>query len=681
MKTIQTAFLFVLWIALFGVVGCEGSSISTFLADDACQGDEDCKEGQVCQGGLCVNEDSTDDDDVTDDDDDVTDDDDDVTDDDDDDDDATDDDDDDDDATDDDDDVTDDDDDATDDDDDVTDDDDDDDDVTDDDDDVTDDDDDMSDGDDLCAGVTCQQDDNPCTTNRCDPADGQCKPVYNAAGVCAQGNNPCMVAACDDTDMRCVETFEASAPCPQDNNPCTRHVCSVAAGSTCAPVPANEGGSCNDANACNGADTCQSGVCVHGEEIVCGDCFQCLPETGECTCDGSCGTCDDSGIRVELSWTRSQADLDLHFLRNGGDFEDESDCYIHNPNPDWGLLDETEDDPLFGEDQRNGHGEDSQPEVLNLTVPRDASYRLLVQYYTGSQPFPASTTVWVKVFYDGVMVREFEETLTYAGSYWNVACLNFEERTVTPITGANGGLQISVGDRDDINPYACMNEGMACQGACDCAPGQACVSGTCQTTTAVSSYCCSRDECPAGAACDDLQGNQGYCGFTITFNKNPAGENIGTSVNVENMFGVWGALFDTDRTGATVTTNSYRLNSSSQGNSCATRDSDGTAWKGNIHIYLVQPGENATLSQPVETSYASFYVGDTRVSNGLRVRAYSAADVLVYESYVSGDFMNSHHFVEVNPSAPMHHLRIDPSSDPDFTMDDLVVAPLYPAGR
>ncbi len=688
-----------LLVALWGLVSCDASSVNTFLTEGGCVQDSDCPDGKLCEQGLCVENSDVgdDDDDGLTDGDDPKDDDDDIIplDDDDDDlidgDNSTDDDDDDltdgDSSTDDDDDddFTDGDSSTDDDDDDLTDgdsstDDDDDDDLTDGDNSTDDDDDDdTTDGDDdLCLGRVCPQDDNPCTVNECDPADGQCKPTYNEQGVCPQGENPCMVAQCDETQRACVEEYTTHGACPQDDDPCTRHVCRAVAGNACAPVPANEGGSCDDGNLCNGTDLCEAGLCVHEGEIECGDCFQCDPDSGSCVCDESCGSCDESGFRVELTWSRDQADLDLHVLRSGGIFEDENDCYIGRSSPDWGVEGVEEDNPQFGDDVRNGQGEDVNPETVTLAVPRDGSYRVLVHYY-GRWTQQNPTTVWVKVYFDGVLVQDQEETMNFANSYWNATCLNYELRTASSITNNDDSLQMSVGDLDDIDPTACMGQGVGCESACDCSSGLACVGGRCAESTSNPIYCCGRDDCPAGLACENEDADAGYCQAVITFNRNPEGQDLGNAVTVESMFGVWGVLFDTDLENAVVATNSYQLSSSSRGNSCATLDANGQAWQGNIHAYFVEPSANATMSQPAETSYASFYLGDTRVNDGLRVRAYNLAGDLLTDFYVDGSYFNSHHFVEVNPSEPMHHVRIDPANDPDFTMDDFTIAPLYPA--
>src|SRR4029077_1560013 len=127
----------------------------------------------------------------------------------------------------------------------------------------------------VCNGVeTCQagacapgtalncNDNNPCTSDTCDPVAGcQHTPVTNGTS-CSDGN------VCNG-----VETCQAGACAPgtalncNDNNPCTSDACDPVAG--CQHTPVTNGTSCSDGNLCNGAETCQAGACTPGTALNC----------------------------------------------------------------------------------------------------------------------------------------------------------------------------------------------------------------------------------------------------------------------------------------------------------------------------------------------------------------------------------------------------------------------------
>lgn len=99
------------------------------------------------------------------------------------------------------------------------------------------------------------------------------------------------------------------------------------------------------------------------------------------------------GIHLELRWHTpgddgemdgEGADLDLH-LRHPRGVQWNSrplDCYYANPNPDWGIAGERNDDPVLLLDDIGDGG----PEIIALarpeeTAPLGAPYRILVDYY------------------------------------------------------------------------------------------------------------------------------------------------------------------------------------------------------------------------------------------------------------------------------------------------------------
>ncbi|MGB5809944.1 MAG: hypothetical protein WBG86_05400, partial [Polyangiales bacterium] len=155
----------------------------------------------------------------------------------------------------------------------------------------------------LCQGVTCD-DGNECTSDACDPTDGQCGTTNvtdgtgcdfgGLPGICNSGScedamlcegvncndgNPCTDDACDPIDGQCVNTNVADdTACDFGGNPglCEAGVCMDAMLCT--------GVICDDGNACT-TDACdpQSGQCSSSD----------VPDGTSCNGNGSCfeGNC------------------------------------------------------------------------------------------------------------------------------------------------------------------------------------------------------------------------------------------------------------------------------------------------------------------------------------------------------------------------------------------------------
>ncbi len=141
-----------------------------------------------------------------------------------------------------------------------------------------------------CAGasVICG-DDNPCTTDSCDPLKG-CSNTENSL-PCDLGG--CQAGAC--TAGSCVGTGQVGC---DDKSPCTSDSCEA---SGCVHTPTGDGTGCDDSDACSSGDTCKGGVCA-GTALDCtlpgNPCAvgQCEGSPGQCTVtklnDGT--SCDDS---------------------------------------------------------------------------------------------------------------------------------------------------------------------------------------------------------------------------------------------------------------------------------------------------------------------------------------------------------------------------------------------------
>ena len=166
----------------------------------------------------------------------------------------------------------------------------------------------------VCQGTPVTVDDaNPCTDDSCvdgnvlhspinglfcDPADG-----CSEAGICAGGlcepdkicdcvlDNDCPVPEdkclgelfCDDGI--CTPKPGAATLCQESEKPCQAAVCVPETGD-CIDQPVEDGVACDDANVCTTPDLCESGVCVPGAGIDCGNGIYCDGQEG---CDAAKG--------------------------------------------------------------------------------------------------------------------------------------------------------------------------------------------------------------------------------------------------------------------------------------------------------------------------------------------------------------------------------------------------------
>jgi len=98
-------------------------------------------------------------------------------------------------------------------------------------------------------------------------------------------------------------------------------------------------------------------------------------------------------LLICLTWD-TPADLDLHLVRPGGEYEGvPDDCFWFNPHPDWGVPKDRRDDPELIIEDRDGYG----PECIVLPRPAAGTYSLYVYHYPGSgnePPARATLSIW-----------------------------------------------------------------------------------------------------------------------------------------------------------------------------------------------------------------------------------------------------------------------------------------------
>jgi hypothetical protein len=160
-------------------------------------------------------------------------------------------------------------------------------------------------GGDNCVDGNCQgtfiscNDNDPCTTDSCDPAKGCLNIVEGPpCGICTTA------AQCDDENACTTDTCQPSGECLHteiscnDNNPCTVDSCKLLPDGTsfCSNAAAEVDTPCDDGKICTVGDKCVAGTCTSGTGNYCNDDLACTVDkcaaaTGVCT--HSSVSCDD----------------------------------------------------------------------------------------------------------------------------------------------------------------------------------------------------------------------------------------------------------------------------------------------------------------------------------------------------------------------------------------------------
>ncbi|MBM4321803.1 MAG: hypothetical protein FJ125_18165 [Deltaproteobacteria bacterium] len=210
-----------------------------------------------------------------------------------------------------------------------------------------------------------------------------------------------------------------------------------------------------------------------------------------------------------------------------------------------------------------------------------------------------------------------------------------------------------------------------CTTACDCPQGRSCVEGVC-AVEAGDLYCCEAAGCPLAGACQLRDGRIGLCPGTIDFDRDLQGRRLNVGVDVEELYLPAGVRLSTRRERATVTTNSFRLASSSQGNSCATRDDANPhrPWLGDVIAQFLVPQNGQMVQGAVRR--VSLYIGETW-SGGIAVELYSPQGERLLTQLT--DSRGTDH-LQLELDRPIGSVRVRQADDPDFTIDDLSFGPI-----
>lgn len=153
------------------------------------------------------------------------------------------------------------------------------------------------------------------------------------------------------------------------------------------------------------------------------------------------------------------ADLDLHFAhdlyaRSGPDldgdeqpdpwFDQPFDCFWFNAHPNWSSFDSlVDDDPGLDRDDTDGAG----PEVLNMNILENVTYRVGVHYWSDHDYGPSLATL--RVYAHGVLVFEDAGVELSLHDMWDAATITWPSAAVHPVV-VDGGRKITPGYQ---NPY------------------------------------------------------------------------------------------------------------------------------------------------------------------------------------------------------------------------------------
>ena len=167
----------------------------------------------------------------------------------------------------------------------------------------------------------------------------------------------------------------------------------------------------------------------------------------ECTVEAV----SDDDLAVKMLWNNKNSDMDLHLIRPDGEFgNSQSDCYFWNcspqysgERPDWGVEDETKDDPFLDIDNTDGIG----PETVTINKPENGTYKVVVHAYDTSK---GPSTVVVKAYAHGAEEKSASLLMNKTDTCWDVFTIE-----VSDGSGEDAKKKIKITEITPAEVYEC----------------------------------------------------------------------------------------------------------------------------------------------------------------------------------------------------------------------------------
>jgi hypothetical protein len=153
----------------------------------------------------------------------------------------------------------------------------------------------------------------------------------------------------------------------------------------------------------------------------------------ESSCTAILEAVPNQNLWVELYWTHSGDDLDLHLLAPSGAVNTDADCYFANCTTwsdelDWGIYGYTQDNPHLDLDDIPNRG----PENINIQDPKPGIYTVLVHDYPGSVNMQSNTAT-INIYLNGSRVWTSSKPIGGENTYTYFAKINTQTGQITSL--------------------------------------------------------------------------------------------------------------------------------------------------------------------------------------------------------------------------------------------------------
>ncbi|MCK6527898.1 choice-of-anchor D domain-containing protein [Myxococcota bacterium] len=255
-----------------------------------------------------------------------------------------------------------------------------------------------------------------------DPDTAVLQVILNAEGGYPGGDGPVAVCSVTPTEARPFETLQWNGSGSYDTS--GRPIVSYVWTEVSFPVGSSAGLTGSGANRSTVTDLAGE---YTAQLVVTND----LGQTSY-PCQAVASVVPTENLWIEMYWTYSGDDMDLHLIKPSGTLETSGDCYYANcvgVGLDWGSTGYPGDNPHLDLDDIPGTG----PENINIEAPHDGDFTVVVNDYPGSVHNGTNPT-YVNIYVDGALVGSFSDDMNHAEDYyWYVATISWPSGVVTPM--------------------------------------------------------------------------------------------------------------------------------------------------------------------------------------------------------------------------------------------------------